>query len=51
VGNPNDVYVKKWGGRVETFDIAADEQLIGCKLDHDDRYFRGLTWIKMKKLF
>ena len=34
VGYPEGEYVKLWGGRVETFEIAADEQLIGCELDH-----------------
>jgi len=39
-------------GRIELFNIAEDEQLIGCKLDQDDRddYFLGVTWIKMKVL-
>ncbi len=32
----DDDYVKKWGGRVEIFEIAADEQLIGAKLYHGD---------------
>ncbi len=29
----DDDFVKKSGGRVEVFDIAEDEQLIGCELD------------------
>ena len=35
-------------GRREVFKIADDEQLIGCKLDQDDNYIRGFTWIKIK---
>ncbi len=37
---------------METFEIADDEKLIGCKLDEGMidgvNYFRGVTWIKMK---
>ncbi len=29
----DDWFVKKYGGRVEIFEIADDEQLIGCELD------------------
>jgi hypothetical protein len=33
VGGYNDDYdVKTWGGRVETFEIASDERLIGAEL-------------------
>ncbi len=32
----NDDYVKLFGGRVESFEIAADEQLIGAELYHGD---------------
>ncbi len=46
--------VKFWGGKVESFEIAADEQLIGAELYHGeygndgrDR-FRGVTWLKCK---
>ena len=41
-------------GRVITFEIAADEQLIGAGLYNekgffgDCYYFRGVTWIKCK---
>ena len=41
-------------GRVESFEIAADEQLIGCELDHgtngfsNSDYFSGVTWLKWK---
>ncbi len=46
--------VKRWGGRVESFEIAADEQLIGAELYHGDIYndgkdcFLGVTWLKCK---
>ena len=45
------------GGRKESFEIADDEQLIGCRLDEgkdemDDDWkgdqFLGVMWIKMK---
>jgi hypothetical protein len=38
----------KFGGRKDTFCIADDEQLIGCELDHCQKFLRGVTWIKMK---
>ena len=44
----DDDYVKKRSGRVEVFEIAHDEQLIGCELSYSKDYFRGVTWIKMK---
>ena len=48
----NDDEVKKYGGRMETFEIAADEQLIGAELYHGpDGYgdfFQGLTWLKCR---
>ena len=48
--------VKTWGGRVELFEIADDEQLIGCKLNETkvrsgDIYFCGVTWLTMKIRF
>jgi hypothetical protein len=48
--------VKKYGGRVETFEIADDERLIGAELacvvnDDGKDYFKGVTWIKMKVNF
>ena len=46
-GNP-DWFREDWNGRLEEFVIAEDEQLIGCELDHDEFYFRGITWLKMK---
>ncbi len=53
VGDDDD-YVKYFGGRVEIFEIAADEQLIGAELYHGDfdnegyYYFFGVTWLKCK---
>ena len=48
----NDYTVKKYGGRVEVFEIAEDEQLIGCELHEIGEYFEGsfagVTWIKIK---
>ncbi len=52
VGSHYDV--KKWGRRVEIFEIADDEQLIGAELYHGDYdnngwdFFRGVTWFKCK---
>jgi hypothetical protein len=46
--------VKRWGSRVESFEIAADEQLIGAELYHGELnndsndYFLGVTWLKCK---
>ncbi len=45
---------KVWGRRVEIFEIAADEQLIGAELYHSDfdnrgiDYLLGVTWLKCK---
>ncbi len=36
VGASVDGYIKLWGERVEIFEIAADEQLIGAELHHGD---------------
>ena len=51
----SDNEVKEWaGGRVVTFEIAADEQLIGAELYNGPGivrkgdFFRGVTWLKMK---
>ncbi len=33
VGEEHDYFVKMFGGRVESFEIAADERLIGAELD------------------
>ncbi len=50
----DDYDVKKHGGRVESFEIAADEQLIGAELHHGDYnnnsndYLIGVTWLKCK---
>ena len=35
-------------GRVESFEIAADEQLIGAELYNEANIFVGVTWLKMK---
>jgi hypothetical protein len=47
VGERDD-YTEKYGVRREIFDIAQDEQLIGCKLEYSKSYFEGVTWFKMK---
>ena len=49
----NDAYVDMFGERREVFEIAEDEQLIGCqlhkyKLDNGLIHFAGVTWLKMK---
>ena len=52
--NYNDDDVKNNCGRVETFEIAGDEQLIGCELysgnkESDSRdVFNGVAWFKCK---
>jgi hypothetical protein len=51
VGNDDDEVMRVGGGRVETFEIAGNEQLIGCELEHytiGGDIFCGVTWIKMK---
>jgi hypothetical protein len=48
VGDEDDDYVKKYGRRVEIFEIAADEQLIGAELYYGYRDFRGVTFLKCK---
>ena len=54
VGGWNDDIVKMLGKRVEVFEIAADEQLIGAELYHGDcdndgvDFIRGVTWLKCK---
>ena len=53
MGYTDDYYVRDYRGRVVTFEIAADEQLIGAELynrtyDDGDDYFIGVTWLKMK---
>ena len=32
----------------DIFEIADDEQLIGCEIDHFANSFLGVTWLKMK---
>ena len=55
LGEEDDGHWSLDGGRVVTFEIAADEQLIGAELYNgpgidypDEDYFRGVTWLKMK---
>ncbi len=54
VGASDDDEVKKCAGRVEIFEIAADEQLIGAELYHgkynglNSDFFCGVTWLKCK---
>ncbi len=50
VGWDDDDDVKDFGGRVESFEIADDESLIGCELDFDEDYFCGVTWLKWKNV-
>ena len=49
----DDYWVEERGGREESFEIAADEQLIGAKLYTGSRYndvdcFQSVTWMKGK---
>ncbi len=44
----DDSWVKREGGRVEKFEIARDEQLIGCELTFCKDFFCGVTWFMMK---
>ncbi len=51
VGHDNWVildWIKEESGRVESFEMAADEQLIGAEIYDDDVYFRGVTFLKCK---
>ena len=50
LGETDDEEVNYLFGRVEVFEIDEDEQLIGCEIDYCQRYFRGLTWLKMKTI-
>jgi hypothetical protein len=47
VGHSN-YSVKRIDRREESFEIAADEQLIGAELYHDGDYYRGVTFLKCK---
>ena len=40
--------LKMRAGRREVFEIADDEQLIGCDLDYCKNRLRGVTWMKWK---
>ena len=44
----NDGKFKKNRGRVEIFEIADDEQFLGCELEYDNNIFVGVTWLKWK---
>ncbi len=49
VGMNDDGYMNQFDGRVEKFEIADDEQLIGCELEEDDGYFTGVTWVAWRR--
>ena len=44
----SDWDVERNAGRRVFFEIAPDEQLIGCELSYDDNCFCGVTWLKIK---
>ena len=44
----DDYDVKKYGGRVEVFEIEDKEQLMGCELDFCTRAMFGVTWVKWR---
>jgi len=45
----SDYETKGDRGSREVFNIADDEQLIGCELEHDHlSLFRGVSWLKWK---
>ena len=44
----DDQTLENDGGRKETFEIAYDEQLIGCELGCNDFYFLSVRWLAMK---
>ncbi len=48
MGDWSDEWVKKYGRIVESFEIAADEQLIGAELYYSENYFEGVTFLKCK---
>ena len=48
VGATDDNMIYKTDRR-EIFEIADDEQLIGCELDLDEmKHYCGMMWLKMK---
>ena len=55
VGYTDDDWMLRQQCEVESFEIADDEQLIGCQLDQSTEknlcHFRGVTWLKMKVKF
>jgi hypothetical protein len=54
VGRDKDSRIKLEAGRKRSFEIANDEQLIGCELYHGNwngygsDIFLGVTWLKCK---
>ena len=46
-GKSDSVMSERGGVRV-IFDIAANEQLIGCEIHKCEKFFRGVTWLKLK---
>ncbi len=46
----SDDEIESLRGRIESFEIAADERLIGCELDHSENNdnLEGIAWIKIK---
>jgi hypothetical protein len=44
----NDDLVKENAGREEVFNIADNEQLIGCEIHYSKDCFRGVTWLKIQ---
>ena len=47
LGKSDDIVTEQYRGRTEVFEIADDEQLIGCKVELSS-FFYGVTWKKMK---
>ena len=48
MGRSDEDFLEMGEARREVFEIADDEQLIGCSLNHNNHYFIGLTWLTMK---
>ena len=54
----SDPWTNQYGGRIEVFNIAYDEILIGCELNEEEgmailnikHSVCGVTWVKMKNL-
>ena len=47
-GHFSEAFVEEYGGRREVFDLADDEQLIGCELTDDGDFYVGVKWIKIR---